>query len=103
MASLVPHFDLPFRMKGTSFATVEQDSFEDVANCVEAIVRTPYGFRDDNPDFGVDDQTFQVQPLNTELITGQIIHQEPRASIVITQETDLIDSLIDNLKIEVDG
>lgn len=101
MAILVPHFDLPFRLNGTSFAVVDQDSERDISNCVETIVRTPYGFRNDNPDFGLDDHTFDNQPLNKNAIITQIENQEPRSTIVITETMDLVDHLIDNLKIEV--
>lgn len=100
MAILVPHFDLPFRMSGTSFATVEQDSSADVANCVEAIIRTPNGFRDDTPDFGMDDNTFATLPLNLEKLTAQIENQEPRAAIALTQNPNLIDSLITRLVVD---
>lgn len=102
MAVLVPHFDLPFRLSGSSFATVEQDSPEDIANCVEAIIRTPYGFRDDNPDFGLDELTFSNLPLNLERLTSQIESQEPRASIILEERPDLIDSLVTKLIVEVD-
>jgi len=53
--AISPHFDLPFRFLKSGGAVVsEQDSFDDVANCVEAICRTPQGFRVDNPDFDYD-------------------------------------------------
>lgn len=94
MAVLIPHFDLPFRFGNTSIVTVEQDSPEDVANCVEAIARTIIGERDDSPDFGIDDLTFSNQPLDTELLTAQILQQEPRATIVIREEPDFITDVL---------
>lgn len=99
VAVLVPHFDLPFRLSGSSFAVVEQDSSADVANCVEAIVRTPNGFRDDTPDFGMDDITFANQPLNLERLTAQIESQEPRASVALEQHPSLVDELVTKLVI----
>lgn len=101
MAVLVPHFDLPFRLSGKSFATTEQDSYADVANCVEAIVRCPAGFRDDSPDFGFEDTTFELVPLNLEDLTTQIVTQEPRATVALTENPDLVDTLVDHLRIEV--
>lgn len=89
-----PHFDLPFRLSGKSFATVQQDSPEDVANCVECIVRTPSGFREDTEDFGLDDLTFNNQPLNLALVKSQIQRQEPRASLLVEQDVmDLVNRL----------
>lgn len=102
MAVLVPHFDLPFRLSGTSFAVAEQDSEIDISNCVETIIRTPYGFRDDNPDFGLDDHTFENIPLAKEIIISQIQNQEPRSTILITENPDLVDTMVDHLSIEVD-
>jgi len=96
-----PHFDLPFRLSGSRFAVVEQDDYADVANCVEAIVRTPYGYRDDTPDFGFPYDAFEVQPIGATQI-GEIIEgQEPRARILTTETMDEVDNLVDHLRIEV--
>lgn len=99
----VPHFDLPFRLVGTSFGVEEQDSAEDVANCVECIIRTPYGFRDDNPSFGLDDPVFDYLPLNVEHIRAQIEEQEPRAKLIVNQTQDLNDTLVAVLNISIGG
>lgn len=101
MAILVPHFDLPFRLLGRGFATVEQDSYEDVANCVEAIIRTPYGTRDDSPEFGIDDLTFDIRPLNIEALTAQIENEEPRTTLAVREDPNLIDNLVSKIVIEV--
>lgn len=93
-----PHFDLPFRLTGKSFATVQQDSPEDVANCVECIVRTPLGFREDTENFGLDDLTFENQPLNLEEIKTRIQAQEPRATLMLEQD---VLNLVNKLTIKV--
>lgn len=100
---LVPHFDLPFRFSGSSVAVVEQDSAEDVANCVEAIVRTPNGTRDDSPEFGLDDQTFLNQNLDSAAILAQIEYQEPRSRLVVESEPDFLDNLIARVSIKAGG
>lgn len=97
----IEHFDLPFRLAGKSFGVVEQDSPADVANCVEAIIRTPNGFRDDSPDFGMDDLVFTNLPVNIDRITTQITEQEPRAEIFIREQPDRYDALIEHLVVEV--
>jgi hypothetical protein len=94
MAVLVPHFDLPFRLKGSSFAVVEQDTEQDVENCAEAIIRTPYGFRDDITGFGLPDQTFQDQNLNKQLLKQIVETQEPRVSVTFLAQPDAFDNLI---------
>lgn len=101
MAVRITHFDLPFRLAGTSFAVAEQDSPADVDNCVEAIIRTPAGSRDDSPDFGMEDLAFTNQPVNVDRVTTQITNQEPRATILITQQPDRYDALIEHLVVSV--
>jgi len=96
-----PHFDIPFRLYATGAPVVEQDTFEDVANCVEVICRTPYGFRDDAPDFGFPDLELRTQPLVTAEVQEVIDAQEQRANIVLTEQPDFYDVLIDRITVEV--
>jgi len=100
---LNPHFDLPFRIAAHAVATVEQDSSEDIANCVECIIRTPNGFREDSPDFGLNDVVFSPIPMDTDALVAQIKAQEPRATVVIKEQPSLIDTLVDTLTVEVRG
>ncbi len=51
MAEL-PHFSLPFRLQGASFAVSEQDTIDEIADCVELILRTEQGQRATLPAFG---------------------------------------------------
>ena len=101
----VPHFDLPFRFQGGSAVVVEQDSFEDIANCAEAIIRTPYGFRtqDGTPDFGLPLEEFGLQPIGTETIRDIIVSQEPRVIALVSEHPDQADALIDDVLIQVIG
>jgi len=95
-----PHFDMPFRMTGSgSFAVVEQDSEKDVMNCIEAILRTQIGSRFYVPNFGIEDPTFEVQPIDTIGIQQQILRNEPRAATTIKQSLDIVDKLVDHVQI----
>jgi hypothetical protein len=96
-----PHFDLPFRFQGGAVAAVEQDTYNDVANCVEAIVRTPFGYRYDAPDFGLTDMVFDLQPLDTESVLAAIETQEPRADVLVEENPDFYDVLIARMTIEL--
>ena len=103
---LNPHFDMPFRFVGStainkSVAVAEQNSFEDIGNCVETIVRTPLGFRDDAPGFGFPDLVLLEQPVVTKDVVELVQGQEPRAVILITERPDAFDQLIDRLTVEV--
>lgn len=93
MAVLVPHFDLPFAYSAGKPNVVEQDSLDDVANCVEAVVRTTQGQRLEISDFGIPAQTFATTPLDQATIVAQILQYEPRASVVLDQALDAYDAL----------
>jgi phage baseplate assembly protein W len=104
-----PHFDFPMRLAGKSIATVEQDSYTDVVNCIHAIVRTPSGYRDEAPEFGVPDVTFAMVPAGIDnhlpVIEEAIASQEPRASVVITESMSLSDvmSVVLNIDVSQEG
>ena len=102
MTVLSPHFDIPFRFfTNGGAAVVEQDSFEDIANCVEVICRTPYGFRLDNPDFGFPSVELLSQPVLAEDVIETVQNQEPRASLLLTEAPDVLDYLIDRITVEI--
>lgn len=84
----VPHFDLPFRIDqaGEGVTTVEQDSVEDVANCVEAALRYVKGQRLDEPTFGITEPTFDAIPISTDRIVAEVLEHEPRAILLIESE-----------------
>jgi phage baseplate assembly protein W len=84
MAARVPQFALPFRVIGGEVVEVEQDSPEEIGQCVEAILRTPEGTRIDEPEFGRPDETFAQ--LSTDSNATQYVaaveRWEPRASVL---------------------
>lgn len=97
-----PHFDLPFRLTPSGAVLVEQDTYEDVANCVEAIVRTPQGWRDEMPDFGIPSYEFDEQPILKHSELQNIIHaQESRATVDVSEMVDPGDNLIDHISVSV--
>lgn len=100
----VPHFALPFRFEtdptGEAHAAVnEQDSPDDIADCVQAILMCPLGFRLELPDFGVRDQTFGSPGANLDDIQAAISLYEPRADVLIESDPSQLDRLIDNVHI----
>lgn len=96
-----PHFALPFRLEGGSFAVNEQDSAEDVAACVEAVIRTRPGERDELPAFGVTDPAFQQAPIDTDLLVEQVNEWEPRAKALAEETPDLFDATVRRVRLEV--
>lgn len=83
-----PHLAWPVRLDGDHLAAVEQDTGEDVAQCVQVVVSTPKGSCDWLPDFGVDDQTFNQGGADPGEFEAAIREWEPRADIEIDDTLD---------------
>jgi phage baseplate assembly protein W len=103
-----PQFDLPFRFEakddGTvQAAVVEQDSTQDVLNCVEAVLRTPLGYREELPDFGVEDPTFRQMPVDPSRIAQAIERWEPRANITVDSYPDSLDEALAHVRVQVES
>ena len=95
-----PHFSLPFRL-GPTAAVCEQDSVEEIAGCVLAILLCPVGYRSELPTFGIIDPTFTT-PVDLDALRGSIDLWEPRAVIALEQlELDDVDELIARLQVAV--
>ncbi len=102
----IPHFSLPFRLvfdnMGSLHAAVnEQDSIDDVADCVEAIAICPLGFRPELPDFGLRDQTFSQGGISTEEIQIAISQWEPRADFLIEEDESMLNLFISRARVQV--
>lgn len=98
----VPHFDLPFRYSvGGRVEVTEQDRRRDVMNCVEAVMRTELGSRLYVPAFGIEDPTFEIQPIDLAAIESQVAINEPRAVVILTQTPDLVDNMIDVITTDI--
>jgi phage baseplate assembly protein W len=95
---VLPRLSIPLRLSGTSLATVEQDSADDVAQCVYAVAATELGSREERTEFGVTSPLFRQGGADLAEIQGAVDRWEPRATIETDQ--DLIDSM-DHVRIEV--
>lgn len=95
----VPHFNRPFRFSGSSFAVIEQDSDEDLANCAWAIVSTDAGSRDETPEFGVPDLPFSDPEVVTSALVAAVRRWEPRLDA--EAEASIADLIMD-VRLEVE-
>jgi phage baseplate assembly protein W len=82
----IPHLSVPFQVLNGQWVTVEQDTDEEVAQCVRNICAFERGFRIEDPDFGINDPTFTVMPIDTEDISQALATYEDRALVDIFQE-----------------
>lgn len=94
-----PHFRIPLqRSSGGPLVVIDQDSDEEIVQCVRVILETPLGFREEIPDFGLRDQALKKGGANLEEIDFSIRTSEPRVDSVSTQR--LVDT-VDNVTTEV--
>lgn len=75
-----PHLSTPFRFEGETARYVEQGSIDElVQNCI-IILRTPYGSKEDMPDFGLIGQEFEdLGSITIHDIEAALLRDEPRA------------------------
>jgi phage baseplate assembly protein W len=90
----IPHLSLPLRYVGGRPAVNEQDSLDDVSDCVEAALRTRPGQRLEHPDYGTPEFVFAVQPLDMDDVIAHVLTFEPRAHLVAETAPDRLDEAI---------
>lgn len=97
---MIPRLKWPLELVGTSLATVEQDSDEDIVQCLKGVLRHRPGDRPDIPALGVPDLAFAEQPLHLEVVQEVLRRHEPRVDVLLTQDPALIDQLVAEVKVE---
>lgn len=77
------HLAYPLRLLADgTFETVEQDTLDDVRQCVQVLLNTPVGVRPLAPQVGIPDYTFQG--VDPDELQELLEDQEDRAVITIT-------------------
>jgi hypothetical protein len=97
----VPHFSLPFRFAGSQAAVNEQDSLDEIADCVYAILICPAGFRIELPAFGLPDPTFSMPAPDLDEIRDVVATWDDRAGVLLEQHPDALDELISRVGVSV--
>lgn len=98
----VPHLALPLRVLSSGYASVQQDTLDEVRTNVAAIVAFPVGTRIEAPDFGVPELEFDQRPLDVDELASAIEDFEPRAAInVVELPADPRDPLAAHVRVEV--
>lgn len=87
MDDSLPHLALPLRVENGGFAFNEQDTDDEGATCVKAILSFAKDTRLEDPEFGIIDPTFDTQPIDTDDMRMAIKTYEPRVQFSI-QTTD---------------
>lgn len=104
MSVTIPQFSLPFRLLGgVTPAVTEQDTVEEIADCVAAIIRTPQGTREELSGFGVPDGTFQQGGAPAADIQAAVQQWEPRAAAAAAADNTSLAEFITAITVEVSG
>lgn len=84
----IPKLRIPFDFEEGHghFARIEQDSEEEISQCVEAVLRTPLGSRVDEPEYGIPDAAFTQGDVDLGRIGQAVREWEPRAAFGIDEE-----------------
>lgn len=87
----LPHLAWPLRLDTTgALMEVEQDTLDDVRQCVRALLHTPRGSRPLAPDIGTEDLTFvsaaELEDVALDALAATLMEQEDRAIVAITAE-----------------
>lgn len=98
---MIPHFAMPFRIDGPNGAVVnDQDSEQEISDCVEAIVRYDQGRRPESPDFGLPDLTFSTPTVDEVHVEAYINRWEPRVQTTVGATViDRLNPLIQEIQI----
>lgn len=95
-------FSLPLRMLANGrLATTEQGTAPELADRVNVLVRTPPGWLDGRPGFGLADQAFRKTGADVTVVSRQIETWVPEAAAVVSEDPSLLDRALDYLGIQV--
>jgi phage baseplate assembly protein W len=79
---------------------LEQDSADEIENCVALIASVPKGSLIDEPEFGITDPTFMIRP-RVNLIAAQMHEWEPRAQVIAVEAPVGEDMTLANIVVRV--
>ncbi len=88
MSVPTPHLQWPVRIETGRLAVVEQDTFDDVAQCVKIIASTPLGGASWDPQLGVRGLLYGEGGADPDETYEAVERSEPRAEIQIDRALD---------------
>jgi phage baseplate assembly protein W len=98
----VPHLAYPLRYEQGTPVTNEQDTPDDIVDCVTALLACPLYHRIEQPDFGLADQAFAEPGANLTEIKAAIARWEPRAKAT-AEHAPTEAALLDNVRITAEA
>lgn len=83
-----PKLKVPFAPVQGRFPVVEQDSVDEVVQCVFAVLATEIDQRQEEPEFGIEDQTFLQGGADLPALQAAVARWEPRAEMLLDEDWD---------------
>lgn len=98
---VIPHLKLPLSLDPNGgLSTLEQDSPEDVTQCVAVLLGTDLGERIEDPDYGIEAGLFEVA-TDIGAILDKVEEYEPRAEVELNpgEVTDLVRDILAEVRL----
>lgn len=96
-----PHFSLPFRRNVNGKCVVnEQDSDSEIIDCVEVLLATERGSREEVPEYGHTDPVFRQGGVDLAALADAITRWEPRAEHFVEREREMI-GMVDEIRVNI--
>jgi hypothetical protein len=97
-----PVLALPLRVTGKgTLGTVEQGSAAELAQRIAVLCRTPPGWIDGLPDFGLADQTFSRGGADVGLVEAHVERWVPDVQTIVNEDPSMLADAVDVLGIQV--
>ena len=99
-----PHFQVPFKIGGINGGAFvnEQDSVDDIVDCIKVIIAFPIGSRQDAPSFGIPDLLFRpITEQKIAQVKAAVVRWEDRAMIDVDGAPLLTDELVTKIIVKV--
>jgi hypothetical protein len=91
----IPHLRFPLELDGNGeFVSVEQNSIEDIEQCVKALLRTPLGLSDELPEMGLTYQPFYEGGADVQEIQQQLAQHERRTDVLLDEDPSRLDDAL---------
>lgn len=99
----VPHFDFPLRLAstGAQLRVIDDQDDQDTYNSVEILLSTQLGERLDNPEYGIEDQTFREGGADLQHISEAINRWDGRVPVEVTS-VEFID-MVQKIRVAIMG
>jgi phage baseplate assembly protein W len=99
---MVPHFAHPFRVDASgSVAVLDQDTDEEIAQCVQVLLSTTVGERIEVPTYGIPNPVFRNQSTVDDANMAAAVRKwEPRATALV--HSTVIDESLRHVLVELE-